>query len=184
MSEFETVGKKKREKNAKRNIQQKAVELGSVGFSVPKAVEALEACGGDVTAAGIRLLKDINKSMNVKPIRNEFDEAESHYVVMSTYKVHRCKDSSTHDISKCMYWHTDKDRRRNPFVMRYASADCPYLEKNEECPDGSDKCKFVHSKLEKMFHPEVYKRIACAQGDSCSRGVFCAFFQGINHIIL
>ena len=113
---------------------------------------------GNVIAAGIRLLKEINVSLHVKPIPNELKEQELHYVVMSTYKVHRCRDSSTHDISKCMYWHTDKDRRRNPFEMWYASVDCPYLEKNEECPDGPDSCKFVHSKLEKMFHPEVYKR--------------------------
>ena len=80
------------------------------------------------------------------------------FVLFCFEKVHRCKDSSTHDISKCMYWHTDKDRRRNPFEMCYASLDCPYLENNEECPDGPDSCKYVHSKLEKMFHPEVYKR--------------------------
>lgn len=176
MADFQPVERRKKANNGiKREYQEKANDMATFGFALPACGRALEAVGGDVNAAGLIMLGEIAQSMGAKSRGNE-DEQKLHFAVQSNYKVHKCRDKSTHDIGKCMYWHTDKDRRRNPFDILYSSTECPVelADDAERCHEG-DACMKCHNKLEKMFHTEVYKLVMCQMGPKCTRGVFCAF---------
>ncbi|KAF8823079.1 hypothetical protein IE077_000678 [Cardiosporidium cionae] len=66
--------------------------------------------------------------------------------------------------------------RRDPSIHFYLPVDCPAAKK---CPTGV--CLLAHSKLEKIFHPIVYKTQACQK---CKDGICeylqkCAFYHDV-----
>lgn len=98
----------------------------------------------------------------------------SHEKFMSVYKVSECKKKFNHDKRQCINWHSQADRRRNPYQIPYSTSEC---ENGLYCKDYS-KCLFAHNMLEKMFHPDLFKISRCIRGPNstqCERGDFCAF---------
>ena len=106
----------------------------------------------------------------------ESDIQSKHYDVIATYKTLECKKKFNHDKRQCMYWHSRADRRRNPFLVSYATTECS----DSNCP-RYESCPKTHNKLEKMFHPELFKISMCIcgpYGSHCERGIYCAFAHG------
>ncbi|KEP61199.1 UNVERIFIED_CONTAM: hypothetical protein HHA_301400 [Hammondia hammondi] len=64
--------------------------------------------------------------------------------------------------------------RRDPHVHFYLPVDCPH---SRRCPDGC--CPLAHTKLEKIFHPIVYKTQTCQMSLSsrCEYYSKCAFYH-------
>jgi len=63
---------------------------------------------------------------------------------MRYYKTKRCPDGSTHECRTCQYYHTNHDRRRNPYMIRYISEMCPNA---NNCREG-DACGMAHNQPE------------------------------------
>ena len=103
MADFQPVERKKKGNGSvKKEFQEKANDMASFGLGLPAACgRALEATSGDVHAAGLMMLNEIAQSMGVKPRAND-DEQKLHSAVIANYKVHKCRDKTTHDIGKCM----------------------------------------------------------------------------------
>jgi hypothetical protein len=40
---------------------------------------------------------------------------------MAAYKVSECKKKFNHDKRQCLNWHSQADRRRNPYVLKYVT---------------------------------------------------------------
>lgn len=107
----------------------------------------------NITAQNI--IKEINNPMNT-PSKNKI--LILHNKIMSCYKVQKCKILNSHDVGKCVYWHTKADRRRNPFLIPfYGCMECSSDQfEVAVCPAG-DTCIGAHNKHEKMFHPDIFK---------------------------
>ena len=74
-----------------------------------------------------------------------------------TFKTTACKIIGPHDYKQCNYYHSYKDRRRNPII--YASEKCKYYE-TEYCPLG-ENCPKSHNTSEKFYTFEKYKTRMC-----------------------
>lgn len=59
-------------------------------------------------------INDRNQSSETKMSQQKF---------MAVYKVSECKKKFNHDKRQCMNWHSQADRRRNPFHIGYSTAE-------------------------------------------------------------
>ena len=93
--------------------------------------------------------------------------------IMTTFKTKQCTNSACFSSlarlgPACPYWHTEKDRRRNPFVVSYVPVACHYVQSNGSkvknthftCEDG-ETCGFTHNIFEALYHPLRYKKQPC-----------------------
>jgi len=103
-----------------------------------------------------------------------------------------CQDKPT-----CEGWHHEGERRRNPGVgpnFLYSEEPCLKLKapgtskwlKPTNCKDG-DACRFSHTLMEQMYHPNIYKTSLCTNftangGDQCQWGYFCTHAHGQKDI--
>ena len=100
-------------------------------------------------------------------------EKASDIKAMTTFKTKQCTNQACFSsLAKfgpsCPYWHTDKDKRRNPFVVSYVSVACEYVQSNgsrvknthNTCEDG-EACGFTHNIFEALYHPLRFKRQPC-----------------------
>jgi hypothetical protein len=198
MGDFQTV--KKRGHNSSNNggkYSDELRQLTDMGFDSTSATTALEINHGNFEAAmayligegnsvGIRMPTDKKADSKGKLIRTTTAGSsnqlvknikEVHQKMMATYKVQKCKEVGPHDRKMCMGYHSNSDRRRNPFECVYSCYECPNAVEGSECSNG-DSCSNAHTLLERMFHPELYKISNCqrlASGIKCDRGVLCAF---------
>eukprot|EP00478_Filoreta_tenera_P000116 GABV01000116.1.p1 GENE.GABV01000116.1~~GABV01000116.1.p1 ORF type:complete len:435 (+),score=146.75 GABV01000116.1:587-1891(+) len=86
---------------------------------------------------------------------------------MFHYKTVKCAGFPWNCQCNGMDWHRPEERRRGP-VIRYAPVPCPDVKPFAHsewgdpsgCPKG-DACEFVHTLLELMYHPLVYKTGRC-----------------------
>lgn len=98
---------------------------------------------------------------------------------MFMYKTTWCptkKDS--HDSKGCIYAHHMRDFRRPPEIFKYTPEDCEVLQKGiswDQCPQGL-KCQKCHTTVERLYHPDKYKRISCDKL-RCNKSEICAFFH-------
>ena len=54
--------------------------------------------------------------------RNQMPDVKiSHQKFMAVYKVNECKKKFNHDKRQCPNWHSQADRRRNPFHISYST---------------------------------------------------------------
>lgn len=158
--------------------------LAAMSFKVSAVSAALDISGGDLNSTILLLLGEIDHKDNTTVPSNLGSKADIttkvHNKIIATYKVQKCKEKNSHDIGKCIYWHTKADRRRNPFdSIKYGCMECSSDQQEAvPCPEG-DTCLRAHNKHEKMFHPDIFKMTMCQRGEingaKCSRGVFCAF---------
>lgn len=105
--------------------------------------------------------------------------------VLVNYKTESCKRPARlcRQGFACPQYHNQRDRRRNPSLIKYRSTPCPNVKQGDDwlepsvCENG-DSCKYCHSRTEQQFHPEIYKSSKCNDMIStgyCPRGPFCAF---------
>ena len=103
---------------------------------------------------------------------------------MYKYKSSWCPDQKdSHDTKSCIYAHHMRDFRRPPEIFQYSAEDCEYMQKQEGsdytwelCPEGL-LCKKCHTTVEKLYHPDQYKRKNCDRY-RCNQQEICAFYHG------
>lgn len=87
------------------------------------------------------------------------------------YKKVKCSERRCPEIGKCMKYHNDCDTIRNPQIVKYRSIKCP----NPNC--SHDRCQLSRNYLEKIYHPDFYKKKICFEYFSkgvCKYDEFCA----------
>jgi len=83
-----------------------------------------------------------------------------------------------------------RDFRRPPEIFKYIPEDCEYMQSQtngtdsgwEQCPQGL-LCNKCHTTVERLYHPDKYKRIYCDRS-RCNKSEICAFYhsqQERNH---
>lgn len=75
---------------------------------------------------------------------------------LSTFKTRCCIEIGLHDYRKCQYYHSDKDKRRDPYTIMYL-------------PDDEDT-----SITESVYHPMNFLTRICEQSSNCPYGRYCA----------
>ena len=96
---------------------------------------------------------------------------------MFKYKSSWCPDRhESHDSKNCIYAHHMRDFRRPPAYFDYSPEDCEHIQGNINvtmCPNGL-LCNKAHTAIEKLYHPESYKRKNCEKF-KCNKKEICAF---------
>ncbi len=98
---------------------------------------------------------------------------------MFKYKTAWCPHKkNSHDSKSCIYAHHFRDFRRPPEMFKYLPEDCETLTKGigwDKCPNGLF-CKKCHTTVERLYHPDKYKRINCDKA-RCNKSEICAFYH-------
>jgi len=71
-----------------------------------------------------------------------------------------------------------RDFRRPPDLFKYLPEDCETLIKGvgwDKCEKGL-KCNKCHTTVERLYHPDKYKRIFCDRS-RCNKSEICAFYH-------
>ena len=143
-------------------------------------------------------IETINKNFQNKSIKDDFvpdcllafsflkknlvelyNKEERYIFFMFHYKTSWCptkKDS--HDSKSCNFAHHTRDFRRPPELFKYAPEDCETLTNGigwDKCPKGL-KCNKCHTTVERLYHPDKYKRIMCDK-QRCNKLDICAFYH-------
>ena len=158
--------------------------LLAMGFESIASKEALETTKGNLENATSMLLDEATTkpsiNSNTATPTKKASKVESklkHNDIIASYKVYKCKEKVNHDKRYCTGYHSKSDRRRNPFDTVYSCAECPNSTEAVSCDEG-DSCSKSHNRLERMFHPELFKISRCQRGpngSACERGLYCAF---------
>lgn len=101
---------------------------------------------------------------------------------MFRYKSCWCPNrKESHDSKSCIYAHHMRDFRRPPEIFKYIAEDCETMGGNnsefgwELCPKGL-LCNKCHTTVERLYHPDKYKRIYCDRS-RCNKSEICAFYH-------
>ena len=117
-----------------------------------------------------------------KNLADLYQKEERYIFFMFYYKTSWCptkKDS--HDSKSCNYAHHTRDFRRPPDIFKYAPEDCETLINGtgwDNCPKGI-KCGKCHTTVERLYHPDKYKRIMCDK-HRCNKLDICAFYHNMR----
>lgn len=94
------------------------------------------------------------------------------------FKVHRCGREEQHNFKRCVYFHNELDRRRDPRKWDYGSELCPAVRQGELCAYG-DRCDYAHTKVEQAYHPSKYRNKFCinypANVEACPYSSYCSY---------
>ncbi|RXG72876.1 Zinc finger CCCH domain-containing protein 50 [Armadillidium vulgare] len=94
-----------------------------------------------------------------------------HTLNCESYKTIKCEKSECNDFS-CIFYHSEMDRRRNPYSVPYGTVVCKYISTVGTCTNG-DKCQFAHNYFESLFHPfEIYFKL-CEDLEDCKTRKQC-----------
>ena len=108
-----------------------------------------------------------------------FKRMEPFTFYMFKYKSCWCPNrNQSHDSKSCIYAHHMRDFRRPPEIFKYSTEDCETMKNDkgwEQCPRGL-LCNKCHTTVERLYHPDKYKRIYCDQ-NRCNKSEICAFFH-------
>ena len=104
-----------------------------------------------------------------------------------TFKTIKCNILQKHNEKHCIFFHSNKDRRR--CNIKYSSDTCSYASNDKICPNG-DYCNLSHNKVEVFYHLDRFKTKFCSQfkiGNSpsernCVYGKFCSFAHNEEEI--
>ena len=97
---------------------------------------------------------------------------------MYRFKTAPCPYTHHHNISTCIYGHSNLTRRP-PETFKYKPIKCEYMlnEEGEGCPDNNIYM-YTHCKLEYLFHHEFYKSTICKNKDHDMKlDKSCAFYH-------
>jgi len=147
-------------------------------------------------------LEKINLKLNAKSIKDDFvldcllnakpfnenlnmiyKTLEVFTFYMFRYKSCWCPNrKKSHDSKSCIFAHHMRDFRRPPEIFNYSSEDCEAAMNNKDseyswelCPNGL-LCNKSHTTVERLYHPDKYKRINCDRG-RCNKSEICAFYH-------
>ncbi len=76
---------------------------------------------------------------------------------LSTFKTRPCTLHGCRDHRKCKYYHSTKDKRRDPYSVFYL-------------PNDED----ILSTAEYVYHPIIYLTKKCEQTSNCPYGQYCS----------
>ena len=116
-------------------------------------------------------------------LKELYQKMESFTFYMYKYKTSWCPDrANSHDSKNCLYAHHMRDFRRPPEIFKYSNEDCKFVNNSkdseyswEQCPKGL-LCDKSHTTVERLYHPDKYKRVNCDRG-RCNKSEICAFFH-------
>lgn len=122
-------------------------------------------------------------------------QQEQERAILLKFKVMPCKHEGAHDHRCCLFYHTDRDRRRPVFCAEMGewSAMPLYLAEpcNESFDDGKkvcsrgEECIFCHSTVELLYHPEFFRKRLCilAMTSGCPRSHLCAYAHSRSELL-
>jgi hypothetical protein len=165
----------------------------------------------DFTLTTYQQIEKLNQKANAKSIKDDFvleslleakpfkenlnmiyKTLEVFTFYMFRYKSCWCPNrKQSHDSKSCIFAHHMRDFRRPPEIFNYSSEDCEIAMSNREsefswelCPNGL-LCDKSHTTVERLYHPDKYKRINCDRS-RCNKSEICAFYhnqQERNHAV-
>ena len=99
-----------------------------------------------------------------------------------TFKTKPCNNTQKHKEKQCIYYHSDKDKRRNLKHIFYLPEPCPKI---NTC--HNPLCKFSHNTVEEFYHPNKFKTKFCEYYSKnkislCDYGPYCSFAHNENEI--
>lgn len=114
---------------------------------------------------------------------NQLYQRDDHYLFyMFFYKTSWCPHKrDSHDSKGCIYAHHMRDFRRPPDYFSYEPGDCETFQSGigwDLCPRGL-KCPKSHTSVERLYHPDKYKRVPC-DNKRCNKLEICAFFHAVR----
>jgi len=105
-----------------------------------------------------------------------YPQATTELVDLNSFKAYPCSLNTMHNHKRCIYYHSNNDRRRVPAF--YSPERCPLSIKPLYCPQG-DACTKTHNAVEQLYHPDKYKKRMCHDLQSgkkeCEYGEYCCF---------
>ena len=153
----------------------------------------------DFTLEDYEYISMLNKNQNNKSIKDDYvldcllsatplkenlnmiyKALENFTFFMFRYKSCWCPNrKDSHDSKSCIYAHHMRDFRRPPEIFKYSSEDCETMSSEfgwEMCPSGL-LCNKCHTTVERLYHPDKYKRIYCDRRGKCNQSEICAFYH-------
>jgi hypothetical protein len=101
--------------------------------------------------------------------------------VLDTFKTKPCKLTGYHDKERCLFFHDNKDHRRDPVKYKYSSTPCPVgFNKDFKCR-YKENCKYSHNTIEELYHTEVYQTKPCIK-NPCKMDDKCPYSHQSNAI--
>lgn len=104
---------------------------------------------------------------------------------MDYFKVHRCPIEKQHNFKRCIYFHNELDRRRDPTKYFYGSEFCGPKRATDFCELG-DACRFAHTKVEQAYHQDKYRNKFCNHYpdalSNCPYGKYCSYAHSEEEI--
>ena len=99
-----------------------------------------------------------------------------------TFKTKPCKNTQKHKEKQCIYYHSEKDKRRNLKHIFYLPEPCP---KMQSC--HNPLCKYSHNTVEEFYHPNKFKTKFCEyysknKLSQCDYGPYCSFAHNESEI--
>lgn len=125
-----------------------------------------------------------NKTNEILTKKKKRREIIRHLNLLS-FKVFPCKDPTCKNSKKCLYFHSNSDRRRSMINFKYVSELCPYMNDQGQCP-YNENCKFSHNHFESLYHNTKYKRRFCIyypdRIEECKYEEFCSYAHNEEEI--
>lgn len=102
-------------------------------------------------------------------------------VLLSSFKVTKCKRKAAHNPAECKNFHDVLDRRRRILNHWYSSKPCASVIQEglfidpRNCP-YRDACLNAHTRNEIYYHPDFFRTKTCAEIKAkCQRKAYCPF---------
>lgn len=104
---------------------------------------------------------------------------------LNFFKVHACSVESHHNFKRCIYYHNELDRRRDPTKYSYQAVFCQQMKDTNFCMRG-DKCGLAHTKVEQAYHTQKYRNKFCTHYPNnlhqCPYGRYCSYAHSEDEI--
>jgi len=104
---------------------------------------------------------------------------------LNTFKVFPCHLEGQHNFKRCIYYHTELDRRRNPTKFYYEADFCENMKNADFCSLG-DSCSYSHTKVEQAYHANKYRNKFCTHYPdglaSCPYSKYCSYAHSEDEI--
>lgn len=117
----------------------------------------------------------IDQSYIISPLSSHLD--------LNVFKVDPCPNPVQHNPKLCLFYHSNRDRRRTTF---YTYEMCPESEK-DQCK-YPETCTKAHNIVEQLYHPDKYKTKFCTITPDkiyeCEYGNYCSFAHSESDIKL
>ena len=104
---------------------------------------------------------------------------------LETFKMNPCSLAPSHNHKQCLYYHSEKDKRRDFVECGYGPILCEEMNNSGRCTKGLS-CRNAHSKAEQAYHPTKYRFKFCSYFpgaiSECLYGKFCSYAHSEQEI--